>query len=221
MDNDSRIDPQEDPVFRESKTEYIPAQEEKTVYIPEEPEPAAAVHSDETEAASEKASKIRLYPDGSWDCTCGLKNKGRFCSQCGQQRPAAAESRWVCSCGLMNTANYCSGCGKAKPVQRSVFRNLGNTDSRPRQAPPPLTFEDREKIKDVYKKVKKRYATGCTVSVVMCSVTSIFTIIMMVYYDMVYFAEHGRHGAQSLTEFISIWTYSLSGLVLIPSLITL
>ena len=48
-----------------------------------------------------------------WTCSCGAKNKGKFCTECGAQRRNL--SSWVCSCGAVNTGKFCSECGKKRP----------------------------------------------------------------------------------------------------------
>ena len=48
-----------------------------------------------------------------WTCSCGAKNKGKFCTECGAQRRTL--SSWVCSCGAVNTGKFCSECGKKRP----------------------------------------------------------------------------------------------------------
>ena len=45
-----------------------------------------------------------------WICKCGAVNTGKFCSECGNPRPAPAQ--WTCSCGTVNTGKFCSECGK-------------------------------------------------------------------------------------------------------------
>ncbi len=52
-----------------------------------------------------------------WSCACGQGgNSGKFCSGCGQPKPAAAES-WRCACGAVNQGKFCSSCGQAKPAE--------------------------------------------------------------------------------------------------------
>lgn len=51
-------------------------------------------------------------PSGSWTCSCGNVNTGKFCSECGKPAPAA---EWTCSCGNVNTGKFCSECGKPRP----------------------------------------------------------------------------------------------------------
>ena len=47
-----------------------------------------------------------------WTCACGAVNTGKFCSECGQPRPAGP---WTCSCGAVNTGKFCSECGRPRP----------------------------------------------------------------------------------------------------------
>ena len=47
-----------------------------------------------------------------WICSCGQKNTGKFCSECGRPRQTGA---WICSCGQKNTGKFCSECGKSRP----------------------------------------------------------------------------------------------------------
>ena len=52
---------------------------------------------------------------GEWTCTCGAKNTGKFCSECGAKRPK--KSSWVCpKCGAENTGKFCAECGEKKPA---------------------------------------------------------------------------------------------------------
>lgn len=53
-------------------------------------------------------------PAGSWTCSCGVTNTGKFCGNCGSAKPAPAGS-WVCDCGAQNTGKFCGECGKPKP----------------------------------------------------------------------------------------------------------
>ena len=47
-----------------------------------------------------------------WICSCGQKNTGKFCSECGRPRQTG---EWICSCGQKNTGKFCSECGKSRP----------------------------------------------------------------------------------------------------------
>jgi len=56
---------------------------------------------------------------GTWDCTCGQKGlKGKFCPECGAQRPAPAmPETWDCTCGQKGlVGKFCPECGKPRPV---------------------------------------------------------------------------------------------------------
>ena len=61
--------------------------------------------------AQEKKSKEESGDFWTW--SCGAKNKGKFCTECGAQRRTL--SSWVCSCGAVNTGKFCSECGKKRP----------------------------------------------------------------------------------------------------------
>ncbi len=50
---------------------------------------------------------------GGWVCSCGAKNTGKFCAECGKPKP---EEGWTCSCGAKNTGKFCSECGKPRPA---------------------------------------------------------------------------------------------------------
>lgn len=50
-------------------------------------------------------------PAGSWRCSCGQENSGKFCNNCGKPAPQA---EWRCSCGQVNMGNFCSNCGKKR-----------------------------------------------------------------------------------------------------------
>lgn len=50
---------------------------------------------------------------GTWTCSCGAENTGKFCAECGSPKPEKKE--WTCSCGAVNTGKFCSECGSPKP----------------------------------------------------------------------------------------------------------
>lgn len=53
-----------------------------------------------------------------WICSCGAKNTGKFCAECGKPRPDG----WICACGAKNKGKFCSECGKPKPKGALLYR---------------------------------------------------------------------------------------------------
>ena len=54
-------------------------------------------------------------PDG-WKCSCGAVNKGRFCSECGSQKPAGVPQYRCDKCGwepedVSKPPKFCPECG--------------------------------------------------------------------------------------------------------------
>lgn len=76
----------------------------------------AASQSNQAQMERETARATAAQPvPGSWKCSCGNENTGKFCSNCGSPKPEV--STWKCSCGNENTGKFCSNCGKPKPSQ--------------------------------------------------------------------------------------------------------
>ena len=48
---------------------------------------------------------------GTWTCTCGSVNTGKFCPECGKPAPT---TDWTCTCGTVNSGKFCSECGKPR-----------------------------------------------------------------------------------------------------------
>ena len=72
---------------------------------------------------------------GSWTCTCGKVNTGKFCAECGAAKPAPAGS-WTCSCGAVNSGKFCAECGAAKPAAKAIkCDKCGWTPTDPTQTP--------------------------------------------------------------------------------------
>lgn len=56
-----------------------------------------------------------------WNCACGkTDNRGRFCQECGNPKPAAAG--WTCECGSVNQGKFCTECGKMKPQGAPLYK---------------------------------------------------------------------------------------------------
>lgn len=52
-----------------------------------------------------------------WVCqSCGSTNTGKFCSGCGNPKPAPAaqQTGWKCFCGTVNTGRFCNECGTTR-----------------------------------------------------------------------------------------------------------
>ena len=62
-----------------------------------------------------------------WTCSCGRTNTGRFCADCGSQKPALAGS-WKCSCGNENTGKFCANCGSPKPAENGWTCSCGSVN---------------------------------------------------------------------------------------------
>ena len=70
----------------------------------------------------------------TWKCACGTENTGKFCSNCGAEKP---EEGWKCSCGNVNTGKFCTGCGAKRPAGAPVYRcdKCGWTPEDPHNPP--------------------------------------------------------------------------------------
>ena len=55
---------------------------------------------------------------GEWICSCGAKNSGKFCTECGTKKPEEpVKMQWFCpECGTKNEGKFCIECGTKKPV---------------------------------------------------------------------------------------------------------
>lgn len=73
-------------------------------------------------SASNQAQMAQQNTANQWTCSCGTKNDGKFCTECG--KPKATTESWSCSCGAENTGKFCTNCGKAKP-QAKFCSNCG------------------------------------------------------------------------------------------------
>ncbi len=54
--------------------------------------------------------------DDGWTCSKGhAGNRGKFCAECGEPKPAPV-GEWTCECGAKNTGKFCQECGKPRPA---------------------------------------------------------------------------------------------------------
>ena len=55
---------------------------------------------------------------GEWICSCGAKNSGKFCTECGSKKPEEpVKMQWFCpECGTKNEGKFCVECGTKKPM---------------------------------------------------------------------------------------------------------
>ena len=57
-----------------------------------------------------------------WTCACGASgNTGKFCSECGKEKPFNPDG-WTCACGALNKGKFCSECGARKPAADPLYR---------------------------------------------------------------------------------------------------
>lgn len=70
-------------------------------------------------AAEEKTALAPSESADSWNCTCGTKNSGKFCVECGAKKPVEG---WQCSCGTINKGKFCFECGAKKPDDAFVYQ---------------------------------------------------------------------------------------------------
>ncbi len=65
---------------------------------------------------SQQTPRQQTAADGSWTCSCGTVNTGKFCMECAKPRPEAAAG-WTCAkCGTVNKGKFCMECAAPKPA---------------------------------------------------------------------------------------------------------
>lgn len=47
-----------------------------------------------------------------WDCECGNKNTGKYCGQCGKEKPQKGKKCLMCRTMNPENAKFCLECGK-------------------------------------------------------------------------------------------------------------
>ena len=84
--------------------------------------------------AQAQAAGAAAAAANTWKCACGTENTGKFCSNCGAEKP---EEGWKCSCGNVNTGKFCTGCGAKRPADAPVYRcdKCGWTPEDPHNPP--------------------------------------------------------------------------------------
>ena len=89
---------------------------------------------------------------GTWTCSCGKTNTGKFCVNCGAQRPvappqpvAARQTEWVCACGKRNTGKFCVKCGSPRPAAMQG-KPAGSTVTAPPRNSKPATENGSEAV---------------------------------------------------------------------------
>lgn len=75
-------------------------------------------------------SNVDKFSGDSWKCICGNIANGKFCSSCGERRPASVSADWICQCGSTNSGKFCSNCGSKRPEpQIKCCSNCGWTSN--------------------------------------------------------------------------------------------
>lgn len=87
---------------------------------------ARQMEEDARRREAEAAKAAAQQAAGAWTCSCGAKNTGKFCSECGAKKPeATVAGEWTCSCGAKNTGKFCSECGSPRPAAGWFCPNCG------------------------------------------------------------------------------------------------
>ena len=93
----------------------------QSLYAMGQQQQMAAQQAAANAAAQQAAAAPKMEaPAGSWQCSCGAVNTGKFCAECGQPKPV--DDTWTCSCGAVNKGRFCSECGKPKPAAVKQYK---------------------------------------------------------------------------------------------------
>ena len=68
------------------------------------------------QAAAARPAQASAAPAGSWTCSCGQQNTGKFCSNCGSKKPAGIPQYKCDKCGWQpedptKAPRFCPECG--------------------------------------------------------------------------------------------------------------
>lgn len=78
------------------------------------------------QAARPQVTPVGAAPETSaeqWQCSCGAKNTGRFCIECGAAKPKNQSPSWTCACGEVNNGGkFCSQCGEKRPEEPKKYK---------------------------------------------------------------------------------------------------
>lgn len=80
----------------------------------ETPAPQAAPASTQQAASASQAG---------WTCSCGKTgNTGKFCAECGKEKPVE-QTGWTCKkCGAVNKGKFCAECGEKKSAEEPLYK---------------------------------------------------------------------------------------------------
>ena len=81
----------------------------------------AGVAQQQQQAAQQSAQNAGANDaTNGWKCVCGATATGKFCQECGAQKPT--EDGWICACGSANKGKFCSNCGGKKPAGAPLYK---------------------------------------------------------------------------------------------------
>ena len=75
----------------------------------------------ESPATAEAPVTEEAPAKNSWTCDCGKENTGKFCVECGTEKPEK-KLGWTCACGALNTGKFCPECGAKKPAEEPLYK---------------------------------------------------------------------------------------------------